>query len=60
MELAKLAFDKNTDTKTLGDYLSDAHMWESAFWGVLGGVAFTGVAGKAGEIYFGLDFFVLF
>ena len=51
MELAKLAFDKNTDTKTLGDYLSDAHMWESAFWGVLGGIAFTGVAGKAGEIY---------
>ena len=51
MELARYVFDKDTPIKDFTDYLTDPHMWESAFWGVLGGIAFTGIAGKAGEIY---------
>lgn len=48
MELAKLAFDKDTDIKTVKDYLKDPMMWESAFWGVIGGVVFSGAADAAG------------
>ena len=47
MQLAKLAFDKNTDTKTILDYLKDSYMWESAFWGVIGGVTFSTIGDKA-------------
>lgn len=48
MELVKLAFDKDTDIKTVKDYLKDPMMWESAFWGVIGGVVFSGAADAAG------------
>lgn len=43
MELAKFAFDKDTEKKNISDYLKDPYMWESAFWGVLGGVAFSSI-----------------
>lgn len=48
MEMAKLAFDKNTDVKTIQDYLKDPHLWESAFWGVVGGVVFSGASDAVG------------
>lgn len=31
MELAKFAFDKDTEKKNISDYLKDPYMWESAF-----------------------------
>ena len=38
----KKYFDKEADETTLNEYLKDPHLWESAFWGVLGGVVFGG------------------
>lgn len=35
------AEDINFSTR-MGDYLSDGHFWESAFWGLGGGIAFEG------------------
>lgn len=37
---AKKVFDKNIDEPTIGSYLKDPHLWESAFWGVMGGLVF--------------------
>lgn len=45
----KKVFDKNTKRNTLNDYLSDAHLWEQAFWGAIGGVVFSGAMNKVGE-----------
>lgn len=50
MEMAKLAFDKNTDIKTVQDYLKDPHLWESAFWGIIGGVTFSSVSDAVGGL----------
>lgn len=47
MELAKFAFDKDAEKKNISDYLKDPYMWESAFWGVLGGVAFSSIGDNA-------------
>ena len=45
-EVADLIFDPNTDTRALSSYMSDPHIWEQAFWGMVGGLTFSG-AGKA-------------
>ena len=45
-EVADLIFDPNTNTRSLNSYLQDGHVWEQAFWGVIGAWAFSG-AGKA-------------
>lgn len=36
----KKVFDKDLNNPQLNDYLRDPHLWESAFWGVMGGVVF--------------------
>lgn len=51
MELARYVFDKNTSVKDFTDYLNDPHMWESAFWGVLGGVVFSAGSQSIGGLY---------
>lgn len=51
MELARYVFDKDTPIKDFNDYLTDPHMWESAFWGVLSGVVFSAGAQSVGELY---------
>jgi hypothetical protein len=51
MELARYVFDKDTPIKDFTDYLTDPHMWESAFWGVLGGVVFSAGAESIGGLY---------
>lgn len=51
MELARYVFDKDTPIKDFNDYLTDPHMWESAFWGVLGGVVFSAGAQSVVELY---------
>ena len=38
--VAKKVFDKDIDEPTIGSYLKDPHLWESAFWGVMGGLVF--------------------
>lgn len=51
MELARYVFDKDTPVKDFTDYLTDPHMWENAFWGVLGGVVFSAGAENIGGLY---------
>ena len=41
-EVAELIFDPNFNTRNLNSYLSDGHIWEQAFWGVMGSWAFQG------------------
>lgn len=43
--------DENHKVRTLNDYLSDPEMWENAFWGWIGGVAFQGIAGTTGRAW---------
>lgn len=45
-EVADMIFDPNTNRRSLDSYLQDGHVWEQAFWGVVGAWAFGG-AGKA-------------
>lgn len=45
----KKVFDKNAEKNTINDYLKDSHMWEQAFWGALGGVAFSTIGSRVGE-----------
>ena len=47
MEFARYAFDKDTPKKDIDDYLKDPHLWESAFWGLAGGVGFSMIGDKA-------------
>ena len=46
-ELYDMTMNPNIDARSLGSYLTDGHIWEQAFWGILGGVAFESV-GKLG------------
>ena len=39
-EVADFIFDPNTDKRSLESYLSDPTIWEQAFWGIMGGIAF--------------------
>ena len=41
-EAAELIFNPNFNTKDLNSYLADGHIWEQAFWGVMGSWAFQG------------------
>lgn len=43
-EYGELYFNPYLQRKTLGDYLQDETIWEQAFWGVMGGLLFQGVA----------------
>ena len=47
----KKVFDKNIDAPTLGEYLTDLHLWEQAFWGAIGGVVFSIASNKVLELY---------
>jgi len=55
-EEGKTYADQLTGKKTkdlsgrIGDYLVDPHMYESAVWGVLGGMAFGGAANGLGRV----------
>ncbi len=41
-DLAKKYLDPNYTDKSLLSYLQDREVWEQAFWGMLGGIAFQG------------------
>ena len=47
----KKVFDKNIDAPTLGEYLTNPHLWEQAFWGAIGGVVFSTASNKVLELY---------
>ena len=46
-ELYRMAMDPTINTKTIGSYLKDGHIWEQAFWGIVGGTVFKGVGNIA-------------
>ena len=50
-EVAAKIFDPNYKTKTLNDYLTDPEIYEQAFWGVLGGIAFQKIGTGLGNAY---------
>lgn len=39
----RMAFDPSYTPRTLDSYLSDGHIWEQAFWGVVGAVGIKGL-----------------
>lgn len=49
MYAGKKVFDRDIEKNTINDYLKDPHMWEQAFWGALGGVAFSTIGSRVGE-----------
>ena len=50
-EVAKRILDPSFNSRTLNSYLKDPAIWEQAFWGVLGGVAFQGIGTGLGNLY---------
>ncbi|QDP46414.1 MAG: hypothetical protein GOVbin1709_76 [Prokaryotic dsDNA virus sp.] len=40
-----LGLENSKFSSRFGEYIKDGHLWESAFWGVLGGIAFEGGIG---------------
>lgn len=46
-EYADLFMHPDTSIRTLNSYLQDPHIWEQAFWGVMGGTVFQGVSRAA-------------
>lgn len=45
MEVAAKYFDPSLTTRTFGSYLTDASIWDQAWWGVIGGVLFQSAGG---------------
>ena len=43
-EVAEIMFDPTINRRTIDSYLTDPHIWEQGFWGVLGGKAFQSLA----------------
>lgn len=51
-EVAERMLDPEFSNRNLNSYLTDSHIWEQAFWGVLGGVGFQAIGtgfGNAAE-----------
>lgn len=44
MEVAAKYFDKELGTRSISSYLSDGHIWEQGFWGMVGGLTFGPMA----------------
>lgn len=49
-EVANIIFDPSTPNRTLASYLRDPNIWEQAFWGAIGGIAFKGFGTGIGEL----------
>lgn len=54
-ELYRMAMDPTINTKTIGSYLKDGHIWEQAFWGIVGGAVFQGVGNIASNFKSEID-----
>ena len=48
-EVAELFLNPTFKTRSLESYLTDGHIWEQGFWGVLGGVGFQAVGQGLGN-----------
>lgn len=54
-ELYKMSLDPNISPRSLSSYLKDGHIWEQAFWGIIGGAVFQGVGSAANNIIDEID-----
>ena len=54
-ELYKMAIDPSIDSRSLNSYLTDGHIWEQAFWGIVGGAVFQAVGAGIGNIKSEID-----
>lgn len=51
IDVARNAIDKQYKVRSIEDNLTDPMMWENAFWGWIGGVAFQGLASAGGRAW---------
>jgi len=49
-EIAEKMLDPNFNARTLESYLKDGAIWEQAFWGVVGGMAFQSIGTGVGNL----------
>ena len=47
IDKARKIIEPNYKTRGYAEYLTDLHMWEQAFWGWMGGIAFQGLGSAA-------------
>jgi predicted kinase len=45
-----LGLESSNFSDRFGEYMQDGELWESAFWGVLGGITFEGASGRVGRM----------
>lgn len=50
-EVAEMIINPEFTPRTIESYLTDAEIWEQAFWGVLGGMGFQAVGKGLGNLY---------
>lgn len=50
IDKARKIIEPNYKARGYAEYLTDPHMWEQAFWGWMGGVAFQGLGSAANKI----------
>lgn len=50
-EVAEMILNPEFTSRTIESYLTDGEIWEQAFWGVLGGMAFQGIGKGLGNLY---------
>lgn len=50
IDKARKIIEPNYKARGYSEYLTDSHMWEQAFWGWLGGVAFQGLNSAANVV----------
>ena len=51
LDNTRKTLDDSYSTRRYEDFLTDAHMWDSAFWGWIGGVGFQSIAGVTGRAW---------
>lgn len=51
LDNTRKTLDDSYSTRRYEDFLTDAHMWDSAFWGWIGGIGFQGIAGATGRAW---------
>lgn len=54
-ELYNMAMDPKVSLRSIQSYLTDGHIWEQAFWGIIGGAVFEGVGSAASTVKSEID-----
>lgn len=54
-ELYRMAMDPKVTPKAITSYLADGHIWEQAFWGIVGGTVFKGFSNLIKDVHDEID-----